>query len=213
MIIECPRCEAKVHGAVIAEREYPPTDDVDPYKYVLLECPGCKGPLLGYCEYVIWNADDAGWTDPERVWPKPDEHLPGEVPSLVRVSLADARKCYKANVYTACAVMCGRALEAMCKEKTGETNLAKGLKQLHTSKIIDDRLFEWGEALRKERNIGAHASDDTISKADARDVLDFAIAIIEYVYIMIAKFEAYQARKAKAIAYKKEISESNITMR
>jgi len=142
------------------------------------------------------------------VWPEPDEQLPGEVPRLIRVSIDDARKCFRAKVYAACAVMCGRALEAMCKEKTGQLILANGLKKLRTDNVIDDRLYQWGEALRKERNIGAHASDETISRADAQDILDFAIAIVEYVYVMSAKFEAYQQRKAKLATIKKSIKKA-----
>ena len=145
---------------------------------------------------------------PTRVWPEPDEQLPGEVPRLIRVSIDDARKCFRAKVYAACAVMCGRALEAMCKEKTGQLILANGLKKLRTDNVIDDRLYQWGEALRKERNIGAHASDETISRADAQDILDFAIAIVEYVYVMSAKFEAYQQRKAKLATIKKSIKKA-----
>jgi hypothetical protein len=94
--------------------------------------------------------------------------------------------------------MCGRALEAICREKTGEATLllAKGLQKLKSTNQIDDRLFNWGEALCKERNIGAHASEETISRLDAQDILDFANAIVEYIYVMTAKFEAYKARKA-----------------
>jgi len=208
MIIECPQCEAKVHARVVAELSYPPTDIVDPYKYLFLQCPSCKQPLLGYSELSLLGPAEEGWEDPTRVWPEPDEQLPGEVPRLIRVSIDDARKCFRAKVYAACAVMCGRALEAMCKEKTGQLILANGLKKLRTDNVIDDRLYQWGEALRKERNIGAHASDETISRADAQDILDFAIAIVEYVYVMSAKFEAYQQRKAKLATIKKSIKKA-----
>jgi hypothetical protein len=96
--------------------------------------------------------------------------------------------------------MCGRALEAICKEKTGETTLAKGLQKLKSTNQIDGQLFNWGEALRKERNIGAHVSEETVSRLDAQDILDFANAIVAYIYIMSAKFDAYQARKVKRTA-------------
>jgi hypothetical protein len=203
MLIECSQCEAKVHGKVLAEREYSATEDSDAYRYVLVECPSCEQPILGLSELGLISPTEGGWTDPERVWPDPDEQLPTDVPLLVRVSLHDARKCLRAKVFTACAVMCGRALEAICKEKSGEATLAKGLKQLHSQRIIDDRLFEWGEALRKERNVGAHATDETVTRADAQDILDFATAIASYVYVMSAKFEAYQVRKAEVAARRK----------
>ncbi len=58
-------------------------------------------------------------------------------------------------------------------------------------------LREWGEALRAERNIGAHAGDEVITVQDASDVLNFAIAISEYVYVLDDKYKAYKERKAK----------------
>ena len=70
---------------------------------------------------------------------------------------------------------------------------------LKTNQIIDQRLFDWGDALRKERNIGAHASDEEVTKDDARDIIDFTIAIFDYVYRLSTKYEDYMARKNKNI--------------
>ena len=199
MLIECPDCAARVHGKVLAKREYGPTSEYDPRKYVLLECPSCHEILLGMCDYDIFTAYDGPeqerWSLPKRLWPDPQKSYDFSIPQLVRNSLEDAKKRFEAKVYTACAVMCGRALEAICNEKTGESSLARGLQKLKSTNQIDDRLFNWGEALRKERNVGAHASEETISRPDAQDILDFANAIVEYIYVMTAKFEAYKARK------------------
>jgi hypothetical protein len=101
------------------------------------------------------------------------------------------------KAYMTCAVMCGRAVEAICMDKTKSKTLAEGLKKLKSAKIIDEKLFEWSEALRHERNIGAHAGDETTSRQDASDVLDFALAISEYVYVLDDKYKAYLIRKAK----------------
>ncbi|RRQ22248.1 DUF4145 domain-containing protein [Thiohalobacter thiocyanaticus] len=182
---------------VLAEKECPPNDYVEPHKYVFMECPGCSGILLGYSEYAMFSPTEEGWADPSRLWPEPREYFDICIPSLVRRSLEDARKCFQARVYTASAVMCGRAIEAICKDKTNEKTLHKGLKKLKVDAVIDDRLYSWGEALRKERNIGAHASEDTVSKQDAQDIFDFAKAIAEYVYVMAEKFDAYEQRKQK----------------
>ena len=75
--------------------------------------------------------------------------------------------------------------------------MANGLKALRTHKVIDSKLYDWGEALRNERNIGAHAGEDSISWQDARDVLDFAMAISEYVYVLDEKYREYKERKAR----------------
>lgn len=114
MLIDCPVCQAKVHGKLIAEREYPPDENNEPHKYVFLECPSCKSVLLGYSE---WGYDEEWWTNPMRLWPDPHKYFDRSIPALVSNSLDDARKCFQAKVYTACAVMCGRAIEAICVDR------------------------------------------------------------------------------------------------
>lgn len=196
MLIDCPTCSARVHAKVIAERVYPSDDYSDPYKYLFLECPSCENVLLGLSDWAELGPNgEQDWANPVRLWPDPYLSYDTNVPKLVKSSIEDARKCYHAGVYTACAVMCGRALEAICIEKTNEKTLYKGLKQLREADIIDDKLYKWGEALRKERNIGAHATEETVYRDDAKDILDFATTIIEYIYIMSAKFEKYMKRK------------------
>ena len=96
--------------------------------------------------------------------------------------------------------MCGRAIEALCAEhKTKSKNLSAGLKELRDKKIIDQRLFDWGEALREQRNIGAHANEEDISREDARDVLDFAVAICEYIFVLSRKYEDFRARQLNKV--------------
>lgn len=99
--------------------------------------------------------------------------------------------------------MCGRAVEGICKDKVQAKYLAEGLNGMKAAKIIDEKLFEWGEALRNERNIGTHAGEATISFQDARDVLDFALAMAEYVYVLDDKYKAYKHRKTMAGPFNK----------
>jgi hypothetical protein len=88
----------------------------------------------------------------------------------------------------------------MCKDHNDKNTLDEGLKALRESGVIDSRLYEWSNSLRKERNIGAHAGEGNISADDARDVLDFAMAICEYVYVLADRYEKYNERKQKKAA-------------
>ncbi len=200
MIIECSNCEAKVDAKFIAEYVILSKDDYsDPYKVCLLSCPSCKSAILGGCNEIQIGPDELGWDDqPERLWPDPVRFYSPSISPLVLKSIEEAQRCYQAKAYSAAAVMCGRALEAICKEKTGEKTLYAGLKKLKEKNEIDERLFEWGDVLRKERNIGAHASNEITSKQDARDILDFAISICEYIYVLSEKYKDFLKRKEKA---------------
>ena len=203
MIIECSNCDTKVDAEVLGSNdEYDPEGGGDCYRYSLTKCPVCGSTLLAGQDYSYTgiDIDSREWTNATRVWPDdPDDYgLDLTIPSEVRSALVEARKCYKAKAFGACAVMCGRAIEAVCVEHTKEKTLDKGLKALKDDGIIDGRLFEWGDSLRHERNLGAHATGVKTTRDDARDVLDFAIAICEYVFVLSEKYNEYKKRKNKA---------------
>lgn len=197
MIIECPYCESKVDGVHKGEHEsYDPTEDPFPFKVVLLQCPVCNNSLLGGSDLIQVSWEKHEWSDLVRLWPQQDSHIDRSIPDIVRNSLVEARLCYKARAYSASVVMSGRTLEAVCKHhNTSNRTLAKGLDELKAKGVIDDRLYKWSDELRKHRNIGAHASAEKISKEDAKDLLDFAEAICEYVFVLSDKFNKFMARK------------------
>lgn len=198
MIIDCPTCESKVDGVFKGEVEgYDPEDYPFRHKCVLVQCPVCNSGLLGVSEFDQIGYDDYAWSSLHRVWPKQEAHVDWEIPDIARNSLVEAKVCFKAKAFSACAVMCGRAIEGICVHyKTKSKTLAKGLEELKEKGLIDDRLFEWGEALRMHRNIGAHATSTKISKDDARDLLDFTQAICEYIFVLTEKFNKFKERTA-----------------
>ena len=200
MIIECPYCESRVDGIVKGEHQsFDPNEDPAPFKVVLLECPVCRNALVGGTELVQVGKKQYEWSNLNRLWPAHESYVDWDIPDIARNSLIEARICYKAKAYTAAVVMSGRTLEGVCKHYLAKTKtLADGLKKLKEKGIIDDRLFQWGEELRKHRNIGAHATGEKISKEDAKDLLDFVNAICEYVFVLTERFNKFMERKAKA---------------
>ncbi len=198
MIIECPQCSAFVDGKVLGVKEYGADENGDPRKVVLIECPTCDSALLGFSELCQISNRDWDWSRPTRLWPKPAESLHSSIPREVRKALKDATRCFEVGVHSASAVMAGRAIEAMCKDKGGVGTLAKGLAKMKAQGLIDQKIWAWANALREERNLGAHATGADVSEEDAKDVLDFANAICEYVYVLTEQFDEYMARKGKA---------------
>jgi len=160
-----------------------------------------SGNILAGLEHEVEHPDEGGtvWTRAERVWPEPKKVVSRKVPPIVQDSLQEADLCFSARAFTACAVMCGRAIEGICvqqgmkKKKTFQL----GLRALLDSEVIDQRLFAWGEELRKLRNLGAHATGATVEREDAVDVLAFAHAITDYVYVLTAQFNDFMERRPK----------------
>src|SRR5262249_48971023 len=152
--------------------------------------------MLGMQELVQVSATEFEWqTPPVRVWPEPERSVHWNLPADTRTSLDEAQKCFSVGAYNACAVMCGRVLETICREhNVSQKVLAGGLQELLERRVIDWKLFDWGEELRRHRNIGAHASTEKISQADARDLLEFANAICDYVFVLTERFEQFMKR-------------------
>lgn len=199
MITECPYCESKVDceekGSVDLDLEQTGI----PMKAVLLECKICHSPLFGISELIQTGIDDWDWDAAKRKWPVPETEIDWSIPEIARNSLIEAKVCFKAGAFSACAVMCGRTIEGVCKNHDAKIKtLALGLKRLRDDGMIDDRIFQWGEALRIHRNLGAHATTKKVLKEDARDLLDFSIAICEYVFVLNEKFQRFQQRQNKA---------------
>jgi len=193
VIIDCPHCAVRVKTKANTTIT---TADGD--CYFLVQCPSCHRPLFGSAfyyqdEWGNWVLDTA-----ERLWPAPSvAEIGPAIPMAARQDIKDAQKCISHGIYSAAAVLCGRALERLIKEKAGSPHMiAKGLGELKAKGVIDQRLFDWAEALRKERNIGAHASDEDTTKENAQDILDFTVAIFDYVYTLSDKYEKYIARKS-----------------
>ncbi len=190
--VDCPKCSVRVKTDIESW-----IGDAQDEAYFLVACPTCKLPLLGKAFVYQDGHNNWEWNHAERLWPAPAAtEVSASIPQAARRDIKDAQKCISQGIYSAAAVLCGRALERLIKEKAGANMIGKGLAELKTKGIIDERLFAWAEALRKERNIGAHASDEDTTKENAQDTIDFTIAIFDYVYTLSEKYEQYVARKA-----------------
>ncbi|APW43044.1 DUF4145 domain-containing protein [Rhodoferax saidenbachensis] len=192
-VIDCPQCSVRVKTDI---KYWVGNAESD--AYFLAECPSCKQALLGKAFVYQDEQMNYEWSNAERIWPVPaNTEISSSIPVAARRDIKDAQKCLSHGIYSAAAVLCGKALERLIHEKAGANMMiGKGLAELKTKGIIDERLFTWAEALRKERNIGAHASEQETTRENAEDVIDFTIAIFDYVYTLSEKYDKYLARKA-----------------
>ena len=67
------------------------------------------------------------------------------------------------------------------------------INDLHNRKIIDDKFFDWANALRLLGNKATHDSV-IINKRDVEDLFEFTKALIDYIFILTKKFEDYKKR-------------------
>jgi hypothetical protein len=196
MLIDCPQCKAKVDAKRLKDTRA--SSEVGEWLYMFLQCPVCDLPMLAETEL------SAGPNDiPRRVWPEPSTFSP-HIPKSIRDSLTEAARCCECGAFTASVAMGGRALEGLVRHfTTTHMYLGPGIQELHKQGIIDKRLFEWAKALHLDRNEAAHSSGQTFSPEDAEDLLAFATAICEYVFVITTRFEQFKKRRSGAAKAKK----------
>jgi hypothetical protein len=200
LIVECPQCESKVEAKIIGQHVYPGSsvEAELPFRTTLVGCSICHGSIVVGQEASISGEEGDDWDAPVRLWPSADRQFSWNFPVVVRHSLEEAERCFRAKAFTACAAMCGRALEGVCRHfKTKSPYLGGGLQELLDRGVIDKPLFAWSQELQRHRNIAAHASGERIAPDDAQDLLDFVYAISEYVFVLSERFRQFMLRKEK----------------
>lgn len=197
MAVHCPQCDSVGVSSPRGFLTYYEPHEGPPERWTLLSCPQGHPLLVLQNQYsgdITFDEDK-----PYRMYPPQDRRLSDLVPSELRESHDEARRCMSAKAYTATVVMCGRTLEGACKAQgvTGRT-LQESLDRLRDQGIIDGRLGDWADTLRGVRNAAAHFNDDNITRQDAEDALAYSEALLDYLYVLKARFEAMKARRSGA---------------
>ena len=194
MLINCPSCRAEVAAKELKQTSADSENGW--WQYTFLQCPSCDLPMLAEQEGSP-GRDQMDWDPPRRVWPEP-LNFSHVIPGNVRDSLTEAARCCESGAFTASVVMTGRALEGLVRDLTEKQYLGDGIPELHNLGIIDKRLLDWAKALHIDRNIAAHATGQTFSADDAEDLLAFATAICEYVFVINQRFQEFQNRRSQS---------------
>jgi len=194
MLVECTVCEAFVDGELIADYIKVDEESGMAGKYSFLKCPRCARP------FVMVQVDDGpGWDEPSRLYPPIEMGVGLAIPNSLRLAYDEARACFRAKAYTATAIMCRKTLEGIADEnKITARNLAASLKEMKEKGIIENRLYEWADALRIFGNEAAHGVNTRISPQDAKDILEFTHALLEYVFTFQEKFEQFKNRQSNS---------------
>lgn len=189
MLAQCGRCDVAIDAVHEGQYSFREDDDSPLETVYLCRCPACSEPVL---------LRDDEISKPSQVFPVLERPLSRSVPESIRECFQEARDCHRALAHTATALMCRRTMEAIAKDHgVEERNLAASLKTMRDRGIIENRLFDWAEALRLVGNEAAHQVDRSVHGQDAQDVLEFTNALLEYLYTFRDRFDAFQKRRAE----------------
>lgn len=205
--VYCPNCNILVEAKVIARGfgEYRsdavnPLDEVDAEyhgdHYSVALCRRCNGPFLVREALYGVPGEFESVTDEAVLYPASAGPKLDGLPDSIARSMAQAHRSYSTSSYDACAVMCRRALEALCKTLSANgRDLARRLADLKATGRIDERLLEWAHGVRLVGNEAAHDVETAVTAEDARDILEFTEALLTYVFTLDAKFRSFEARR------------------
>lgn len=192
MVVDCVDCGKPVDGQVIGSYEYHDAAEGSPCRITLLQCPRCKHAILVREEERWYDC----WSNPETVYPCEDDTVNPDLPKNIRAIFTEAKSCYRARAFTASAIMCRKTLEGICCEhKIKERNLASSLKTMREKDLIEGRLYEWANALRIVGNEAVHEVTSDVYGEDARDLIQFTEALLEYVFTFHDRFKRFQERR------------------
>jgi hypothetical protein len=173
----------------------------------IFECSGCKSPTLAETKDLYEFVDHELYAGVECISSETRIHFPQDkaaklpltnLPKAIEKKYLAALKVQEIEP-SACAVLVGRTLEAVCNyENAPGKTLSEKLDNLVRSDRIPKTLAEMAHQLRQIRNLGAHDAEDEVTEEDVPIILDFLEAILEYLYVALAKIAAVQARLKKA---------------
>lgn len=195
----CPHCGKLKILQVAGQYSQTPNDTnrlEEPTVVLLASCDGCSDVALFYRYLEQGDGNDWDWSEPKLLWPsKGPTALPAEVPHRVSTSFDQAQRCLSLGMTTPAAVMARKSIELACAEQGyHERSLQASIRRMVEDGKLEARLAEWADALREVGNEGAHEGSPP-HKQDVSDVLMFARALFEYIYVLNIAFEKFTNRR------------------
>lgn len=197
----CPTCNSIVETGILFSYTYDVTyiDELQNHgtAVILGKCLNCNRPFL--LQEDFQNIEEHSWiNDRLQLFPLTDNEALKNAPDIVIHPYKEAQKCFRAQAYEACVIMCRKGIEAICTDK-GETkgNLADKLKNLKDHHILEETFYNWSNELRLIGNDGAHSHEKIINMQDAEDAIDFFDALITYLYHLVDQYNKLKTRRTK----------------
>jgi len=199
MVVQCYNCRTSVFG-IERGKYFIMGDPFAEVRFLLMECPNCAEPILTRekgSPFMMGKTVEIHWSELDQLYPVGEFRINPNIPEILRSAFVEAVRCYKTQIYTAAAVMCRRTLDGFCFEKgASKKTLFANLQELKEKGVINDQLYDWADLLRISGNEAAHDVSVAFSKEDARDLLEFTVAILDYSYSFQSRYEGFLDRRS-----------------
>ena len=192
LITHCEQCLNQVSATEVQHLLYSDGPAAPIWRFSLLQCDNCGNPML------VYEEDSPGpfFDDPIWLHPAPAPAVSPLVPSALRREIEEARSCLSHGLFTAAAVMAGRAVEGIAQTyDISNQTLHNAIKELGRRGVLDGRFLEWADHLRVVRNQAAHFTGTQVEKDDAEDMVALVEAIVTYVFVFTRRFDEFSERR------------------
>lgn len=149
-------------------------------------CNACQRPCL------VLN-------DGQVVYPTP---MPAPTDPLVPPDLArdmdEAKTCFAAGCFRACAAMARRITQLACIQKGAQKqNLVDQITELAQAGVITTDIAEWATVVRWIGNDAAHPTNSDVTKEDAEDCIKLAEQFLHVIFVTPAIAKKRREAKGK----------------
>ncbi|MCH8267776.1 MAG: DUF4145 domain-containing protein [Acidobacteria bacterium] len=158
----------------------------------MVKCATCKEIALYRSD---WNPQAKGQVEISLLHPQPRQ-APGEVPDRIRARFNEAVAVSKTSPSLG-GVGLRRTLEELMKDQgaKGKT-LAANFRGLADRGYIPGHLAELIDTMKELQLLAAHAEEPDVSPQDIPVLIDFCVAVFEYLYVAPSKVSAVKNRRA-----------------
>lgn len=196
-ILRCAYCGNNTVHALIHREDYDEVIDEtmegdpiwDERWLAILKCTTCSKPSVYRDE---WDEQHKEWIT-ALAYPTPVS-APTEVPAKIREAFDEAMSVLQ-RAPSLTAVGIRKCLEGMCDDQNAQgRTLEERIRFLGSNGVIPKTLNDMMQTSRAFANIGAHFGKSSVTADEAKVLIEFTLAIFEYIYVAPARIES--ARKS-----------------
>jgi uncharacterized protein (UPF0147 family) len=153
--------------------------------FAILKCTTCSKPSI-YKDQ--WDEANKKWVA-ALAYPTPMS-APKEVPAKIREAFDEAISVLQRSP-SLTAVGIRKCLEGICDDQNAQGHtLAQRINFLGSTGVIPRTLTSMMDASRAFGNIGAHFGESSLTADEVRVLIEFTLAIFEYIYVAPARIES-----------------------
>jgi hypothetical protein len=195
--IACPFCLEKGNFSVAFHAEKKQPNGKKILNFDTLKCGNCASFLQ-----VFWSAGDRVHDYRAIPWPLRIEKYPENWPEAVGRYWLQARRSLSDENWDAAAVMGRSAMQMALRDHNAEgKNLKEEIDNLTSKGILPPIMRDWAHNVRELGNDSAHPKPDQgpTDRRDANDIVQFLDYLLEYLYTLPKRIEAYRARNKEKV--------------